>query len=70
MALNDYWRIVRKFESGQRRIVNPRCTEAEAKAHCNDKEASSRTCTSKEGKARTRRAGSWFDAWEKVEGKK
>lgn len=35
----------------------------EAQAHCNDPESSWQTCTTKTGKARTRKFGPWFDGW-------
>ena len=38
----------------------------EAQAHCNDPQTSSSTCTDKVGKARTRKIGPWFDAYEEV----
>jgi hypothetical protein len=49
--------------AGYKRTIIDRCTLAEAQAHCNDPETSSSTCTSKDGKARTRRMGPWFDSY-------
>jgi len=45
------------------RTIIKRCTLEEAQRHCQDPETSSSTCTSKTGKARTRRAGPWFDCY-------
>lgn len=38
-------------------------TEEEAKERCKDPEGSSRTCTSKEGVARTEAMGPWFEGY-------
>jgi len=45
-------------------IIKEGLTLEEAQAHCRDKETSSTTCTSKAGKARTRRWGPWFDGYQ------
>lgn len=64
-----YYRIVRYFaQPGKnKRVVNPRCTLADAKAHCDNPETSSQTCTSSYKKAYTRKHGHWFDGYEGVE---
>ena len=36
----------------------------QARAHCDDSETSSSTCTSSAGCARTTRVGPWFDGYE------
>jgi hypothetical protein len=53
-----------KDASIRRRIIREHLTFAEAQAHCHDPETSSRTCTSKVGRARTRKIGPWFDGYE------
>lgn len=45
-------------------VVKEHLTLEEAQAHCKDPETSSSTCTSAEGKARTRAFGPWFDGYE------
>lgn len=65
--MSSYYRIVRFYELKGKRVINPRCTESEAKAHCNDPETSWKTCTKSSAKAVTRRMGPWFDGFEKVE---
>jgi hypothetical protein len=57
------YKVVRFFEEGGNRVVARGLTLEEAKAHCNDPETSSSTCTSAEGKRRTRDRGRWFDGW-------
>ena len=34
-----------------------------AQLHCNNPQTSSKTCTTKVGKARTRKLGPWFDGY-------
>jgi hypothetical protein len=36
---------------------------SEVQAHCQNPETSSKTCTSKAGRARTAKHGPWFDAY-------
>jgi hypothetical protein len=55
--------IIRCWENGARRVLDTAVSLEVAQAHCNNPESSSRTCTSKEGKARTRRSGAWFDGY-------
>lgn len=58
------YRIVRHFFRSNRKVtVFDRLTLAEAQEHCRNPESSSRTATSKEGKARTRKSGPWFDGF-------
>ncbi len=38
-------------------------TLEEAQRHCNDPETASETCTTEEGKDRTKTYGPWFDAY-------
>jgi hypothetical protein len=59
------YKVVRMYRDrpGHRRTIIQRCTEAEARAHCNDPETSSSTCKGKVGKARTRHNGPWFDGY-------
>lgn len=49
----------------RRRVILSGLSLAEAQAHCNDPETSSRTCTKASGVARTRMVGIWFDGYEK-----
>lgn len=58
------YRIVRIFHGDTpERTVRTGLTLAEAQAHCNDPETSSRTCTTATGKRRTARSGAWFEAY-------
>ena len=61
-----HYNIVRFYQDAgiRRRVILERLTLEEAQAHCSDPETSSSTCTSKTGKARTRRYGAWFDGYE------
>ena len=64
------YKIVRIFRDsdrmgGRRRTLATNLSLEEARAHCRDPETASRTCTSAAGRARTRRLGAWFDAYEK-----
>jgi hypothetical protein len=61
-----HYNIVRFYKDAgiRRRIIKKRVYLWEAQRHCGDPETSSSTCTSKTGKARTRRVGAWFDGYE------
>ena len=61
----DTYKIVRFYQERGKRTVERGLTLEQAQAHCNDPDTSSRTCTSKAGKARTRRHGAWFDGYTK-----
>lgn len=60
------YHIVRMYFTRHSRRVNGMSglTLEEAKEHCKDPETSSKTCTSSEGRRRTRECGPWFDAYE------
>ena len=60
-----HYRVVRFFfnRPGYSRTIKTGLTLEQAKAHCNDPETSSKTCTSSVGKARTRLLGPWFDGF-------
>lgn len=60
------YRIVRKYASNTMtdKVIKRGLTEEEAKAWCRDPQTSSRTCTTEEGRERTRLHGAWFDAFE------
>ena len=62
------YKIVRQYfkKPGTRRTIRRGLTLEEAQAHCQDPETSSSTCKSPVGKARTRRVGPWFDAYEEA----
>jgi|688.fasta_scaffold2624365_1 hypothetical protein len=51
------------FKSGRKVTIHYNLTKEEAKQHCQDRESSSSSCTSKTGKARTRKYGPWFDSY-------
>lgn len=57
------YKIVRFFQDSNKssRTVARGLSLKEAQAHCNDPETS--TCTSAEGRRRTRQHGPWFDGW-------
>jgi hypothetical protein len=60
------YKIVRFFEGKKGKYTVPGLTGLtleEAQEHCQDPETSSRTCTSKEGRARTAKHGPWFDGY-------
>ncbi len=61
-----HYRVVRFYfnRPGTRRTILAGLTESEAQAHCADPNTSSTTCTTKVGRARTRRMGPWFDGYE------
>lgn len=65
--MSDRYKIVRGYFDSRspRRTIARGLTLEEARAHCSDPETSSRTCTSAEGKRRTRTRGPWFDGYEK-----
>ena len=60
------FKVVRNFFEGRSRTIAKGLTLAEAQRHCQDPETSSSTCTSAEGKARTRRSGPWFDGYDEM----
>lgn len=64
--MSDRYKIVRRyFNSNYRpRTIATGLTLEEAKAHCKDPEASSRTCTKAVNVRRTRDRGPWFDGYE------
>ena len=49
--------------SGGRRLIKKGLTLEEAKAHCNDPETSSETCTNSDGRRRLKKKGPWFDGY-------
>ena len=49
--------------SGCKRTIKLVSTEVIAQLHCSDKQTSSSTCTTAEGKRRTARSGPWFDCY-------
>lgn len=62
------YHIVRMYRDAypRKRIIKRGLTLEEAQKHCSDPETSSSTCTSRAGKARTRRMGHWFDGYEET----
>ena len=60
------YKIVRNYRDAHpnHRTIVHGLTLDEAKEHCRDPEASSKTCTSQTGRRRTKSVGPWFDAYE------
>jgi hypothetical protein len=60
------YRTVRFYKYSGRRpgTICRRLTLEQARTHCEGLEASSATCTSPEGRYRTRRRGDWFDGYQ------
>lgn len=60
------YKIVRMYQGNTpRRTIDRELTLEEAQAHCKNPETSSSTCTTSEGRKRTRRLGPWFDGYER-----
>ena len=60
----DLFRVDRLYkDSYDRDEILRGVTREQAMQHCQDPETSSLTCTSTEGKARTKAKGEWFDSW-------
>lgn len=57
------YKIVRFYFNGTKRTIERGLTLEEAKAHCNNPEASSRTCRNWRNRQRTRHYGPWFDGY-------
>ena len=57
------YKIVRNYFNGGNRVIARGLTLEEARAHCNNPETSSSTCTTPAAKAVTRRNGAWFDGY-------
>ena len=58
------YKIIRFYFNGGSRTIKTGLTLEEARAHCNDPETSSSTCTRPDRKRITRRNGPWFDGYE------
>lgn len=58
------YKIVRFFRDSKR-VIKRGLTLEQAQEHCQDPQTSSRTCTTKAGKDRTRKQGDWFDGYYK-----
>jgi hypothetical protein len=60
------YRIIRFYLDDRipKRTIRTGLALAQAQAHCQDPQTSSSTCTSKVGRARTRRLGAWFDGYQ------
>ena len=60
------YKIIRHFFNADipSETIKKRLTKAEAMAHCQDPETSSKTCTSSAGKRRTVLRGHWFDGFD------
>ena len=58
------YKIIRFYEQDSPEDVGiSGLTLKEAQAHCKDPETSSKTCTSKEGKRKTKFVGNWFEGY-------
>jgi len=57
--------VVRYFAKGGNETLHTCLSLEDAKAHCEDPETSSRTCTSREGLALAAQRGPWFDGYVK-----
>ena len=59
------YKIVRMYfdRNVPRRTIKRGLTLEEAQAHCSDPQTSSSTCTTSEGRRRTRQYGPWFDGY-------
>lgn len=61
---SDTYKIVRMYQGEHpKHVIGRGYTLEEAQEHCKDKETSSRTATSAEGKRRTAERGPWFDGY-------
>jgi hypothetical protein len=65
----ETYRIVRFFQRGgghmqAREVITEGLTRAQAQAHCQNPETSSKKCTRPENVQRTRERGAWFDGFE------
>ena len=62
------YKIVRSYKDRHpnRRTIETGLTLEEVKAHCNDPETSSRTCTLPAKRRITTRNGEWFDGYEET----
>lgn len=61
---SDRYKIVRHFfNSGRKFTIRENQRLSFVQAHCKNPETSSKTCTSAEGRRRTRRSGPWFDGY-------
>lgn len=63
-----YYQVVRFYQNAgiRRRNLFTTNSLAIAQGHCANPNTSSRTCTTKVGKDRTRKVGDWFDGYETV----
>ena len=59
------YKIIRQYfnDNIPARTVKKGLTKAQAMAHCQDPETSSKTCTSRAGKHRSIIYGAWFDGF-------
>ena len=58
------YKIIRHyFNNYGKRTIMTGLTLEQAQAHCRDPETSSSTCTTWEGKQRTKKYGAWFDGY-------
>lgn len=59
------YKIVRCYRNAgiRSRTMRTGLTLEQAQAHCSDPETSSKTATSKNAMATTRRVGAWFDSY-------
>jgi len=58
------YKIIRFYFNGGNRTIKTGLSLDEARAHCNNPETSSSTCTRPDRNRITRRNGAWFDGYE------
>lgn len=59
------YKIVRVYFKGSKYTIKRGLSEEQARAHCNNPQTSSSTCTNAVGKQRTKKYGPWFDSYSK-----
>jgi hypothetical protein len=66
--MSETYTVVRRFRDHTEKntVIKTDLTREAAKAHCNDRDSSSRTCTTAEGHALTELYGDWFDTFEEA----
>jgi hypothetical protein len=58
------YKIVRSYLNHPSELVKRGLTLDEAQTHCGNRDTSSSTCTTPEGRARTETKGFWFDGYD------
>ncbi len=63
MPKQRIYEVFRSYFNHGTRTLKRDLTLEEAQKHCQDPETSSRTCTGKSGRDRTKKYGPWFDGY-------